>query len=106
MPTPEGSVKNWIKEQILKRYPDAYIYVTHVGQYGKRGVPDLVMCIRGLFVTIEVKTIKGKLTELQALEGRRIEKAGGIWACIYGRNEDALEELYGQIEEVLAVRLT
>lgn len=106
MPTPEGSVKNWIKTQILKKYPEAYIYVTHVGQYGKRGVPDLVMCINGLFVCIEVKTIKGKLTALQELEGRRIEKAGGIWATIYGRNEDALEELYGQIEEVLSVRLT
>ena len=104
MPTPEGAVKSWIKAQILKKYPDSYIYVTHIGQYGKRGVPDLVMCIKGLFVTVEVKTIKGTLTELQALEGRRIEKAGGIWACIYGRNEDALEELYETIEEVLSIR--
>jgi len=105
MPTPEGSVKNWIKAQILKKYPDSYIYVTHVGQYGKRGVPDLVMCIEGLFVTVEVKTIKGNLTELQALEGRRIEKAKGIWMTIYGRNEDQLDELYETIEEVLSVRL-
>lgn len=106
MPTPEGAVKNWIKTKILKKYPEAYIYVTHVGQYGKRGVPDLVMCILGLFVTVEVKTVNGKLTPLQEVEGRRIEKAGGIWMCIYGRNEDALEELYGQIEEVLSIRLT
>lgn len=104
MPTPEGAVKSWIKSRILKEYPEAYIYVTHIGQYGKRGVPDLVMCIKGLFVTVEVKTIKGTLTDLQALEGRRIEKAGGIWTVIYGRNEDALKELYETIEEVLAIR--
>ena len=106
MPTPEGAVKNWIKTRILKKYPNAYIYVTHVGQYGKRGVPDLVMCIQGLFVSIEVKTIQGELTKLQGLEGRRIEKAGGIFMVIYGRNEDALEELYETIEEVLSIRLT
>lgn len=106
MPTPEGAVKNWIKEQIKKKYPEAYIYVTHIGQYGKRGVPDLVMCIRGLFVCIEVKTVLGKLTAIQEKEGRRIEEAGGIWMTIYGRNVDSLEELYGQIEEVLSIRLT
>jgi len=105
MPTPEGAVKSWIKAKILKKYPSSYIYVTHVGQYGKRGVPDLVMCIKGLFVTIEVKTIKGKLTALQELEGRRIEKAGGIWCAMYGRNEDQLEELYETIEQVLSIRL-
>lgn len=105
MPTPEGAVKNWIKMQVLKKYPEAYVYVTHVGQYGKRGVPDLVMCILGLFVTIEVKTLKGKLTELQKLENRRIEKAGGISMTMYGRNEDQLVELYETIEEVLSVRL-
>jgi Holliday junction resolvase-like predicted endonuclease len=106
MPTPEGAVKNWIKTQILKKYSEAYIYVTHVGQYGKRGVPDLVMCIKGLFVTIEVKTVNGKLTALQEKEGRRIEESGGIWMTMYGRNEDQLDELYETIEEVLSIRLT
>lgn len=104
MPTPEGAVKNWIKEQISKRYPDCYIYVTHIGQYGKRGVPDLVMCIKGLFVCVEVKTVQGKLTELQSLEGKRIEEAGGIWMAIYGRNTDAMEELYEAIDQVIEIR--
>jgi hypothetical protein len=104
MPTPEGAVKNWIKERIKKKYPEAYVYVTHIGQYGKRGVPDLVMCINGLFVTVEVKTIKGSLTELQALEGRRIEKSGGIWMTVYGRNEDQMEELYEAIDQISEIR--
>ena len=104
MPTPEGAVKNWIKKQIQDKYPDCYIYVTHIGQYGKRGVPDLVMCIEGLFVCVEVKTIKGKLTALQSLEIRRIEKAKGIAVVIYGRNKDALKELYETIEEILSIR--
>lgn len=106
MPTPEGAVKNWIKTEILKKYPEAYVYVTHVGQYGKRGVPDLVMCIKGLFVAIEVKTDKGKVTALQELEGRRIEKAGGIFGVMYGRNVDQLEEMYETIEEVLSIRFS
>ena len=104
MPTPEGAVKNWVKSEILKRYPDAYIYVTNVGQYGKRGVPDLVMCIHGLFACIEVKTVNGSLTELQALEGRRIETAGGIWMAIYGRNKDAMEQFYEAIDEITSLR--
>lgn len=102
--TPEGKVKAWIKKQILERYPDSYIYVTHIGQYGKRGVPDLVMCIKGLFVCIEVKTEVGKLTALQELEGRRIEKAEGLWFCVYGRDEKAMSEIYGCVEEIQTLR--
>jgi len=103
MPTPEGAVKNWVKTRILKQYPTAYIYITHQGPYGKRGVADLVCCIQGLFVAVEVKTIKGKLTALQELEGRRVEKSGGIWVAIYGRNEDAMIDLFDNIEDVLSI---
>jgi len=105
MPTPEGAVKNWVRDTLKKKYPDCYIYVTHQGAYGKRGVTDLVTCIKSLFVGIEVKTINGSLTALQELEGKRIEASGGVWAVIYGRNQDQMEELFETIEAVLAIRL-
>lgn len=51
---------------------------THGGSYGRAGIPDLLVCYKGLFFAFEVKKPKvGKVTRLQELEIERINKAGG-----------------------------
>lgn len=45
----------------------------------KRGCPDILACIDGRFVAIEVKTEKGVLSEIQKVQGERIVNAGGIF---------------------------
>lgn len=46
-------------------------------QYTKSGIPDLLCCINGYFVAIEVKAEKGKLSPLQEHQIGEIHKAGG-----------------------------
>lgn len=98
--TPEGKVKRWVRDQIKGRYPDAWIYVTHVGPYGKKGVPDVLACVEGLFVAIEVKTEKGALTALQELEIQKLEKAKGIAFAIYGQDQEKMNEILDSICEI------
>lgn len=47
------------------------------GMYTRSGVPDLLVCYRGLFVALEVKTPKGKVTEIQRLEMEKIRLSSG-----------------------------
>ena len=47
------------------------------GPYGSRGVSDLLICLEGKFVAVELKTGKDKPTPLQAQYLDEIEKAGG-----------------------------
>jgi hypothetical protein len=98
---PEMLVHKWLKTQLIKKYPDVYVYKPRAGTYGKRGVPDFLCCINGLFVAIEVKTNHGKLTLSQEAELMKISVAGGLSYTIYGKNIDTLEKIFQDIEDTV-----
>ena len=62
---------------IIKYLEDQNFYVVKTIVSNKKGVPDLLVCIRGTFVGIEVKTPKGTATPLQEWNLESIRKAGG-----------------------------
>ncbi len=59
----------------LKKLPDCYALKTQ--ERSRRGVPDLLICLRGKFVAIELKDEGEEPTELQAFVIKRIQIAGG-----------------------------
>ena len=79
MKTPEG----YEKDDICK-YLDsigAWYFKPYMAGYGKRGVPDIVACIRGVFWGIEVKRKGKKPTPLQEKRGLEIQNASGWWTA-------------------------
>jgi hypothetical protein len=72
----------------LKTLQGCFFWKEHGGQFGTAGVPDLIICYKGRFVALEVKTATGKLTVLQAITLKRIQAAGGI-AAVVRSAEDA-----------------
>lgn len=46
------------------------------------GIPDILACVKGHFVGIEVKTDKGVLSEIQKYQGDKIVQSGGSWFCV------------------------
>ena len=48
------------------------------GNFTRAGVPDLLCCINGQFVAIEVKAENGNLNELQKYTIEEIQKSGGL----------------------------
>lgn len=69
-------------------------YVINLISSSKRGKHDLIACIRGVFVSIEVKFEKDKPSKLQILNAKRINKAGGvvIWAYTFEKFIEGLKE--------------
>lgn len=61
----------------LKTVPDCFCWKEHGGMYGTAGLPDIICCIRGLFVAFEVKAENGNLTKLQEATIQRIKNAKG-----------------------------
>ena len=57
-------------------------------QFTKAGVPDLLVCIRGQFWGIELKTDVGRVSDLQRLQLGKIEKAGGRAIILRPRDFD------------------
>lgn len=51
--------------------------------YTKSGIPDILACVNGHFVGIEVKAQNGKPSELQLYHVDQIRKAGGFAFVVY-----------------------
>ena len=62
----------------LKSVPDLFFWKEHGGIYGTSGIPDIIVCIDGRFIALEVKTQKGKTTPLQNAAIRKIRNSGGF----------------------------
>lgn len=86
--TPEAKVKAKVKKLLDELRIYWFFPATH--GYGRSGVPDIIGCFAGLFVAVECKAGKGKLTALQEREIERIKEAGGF---TFVAREDNIDEL-------------
>ena len=59
----------------------------------KSGVPDILACVNGYFVAIEVKAQNGKPSELQLYNVRKIRESGGFAYIVYPSGWDDLKEI-------------
>lgn len=73
-------------ENKIKKYLEQHgcWYVKYFANaYTRSGIPDLIACIGGWFVAIEVKAQNGKATDLQKYQRDKIREAGGISIVLY-----------------------
>lgn len=65
----------------LTTLPDTAIF--SIQQRTIVGDPDLILCIRGRFVALELKSEHGKLSKLQEYKLEKIRKAGGLAFVVF-----------------------
>jgi hypothetical protein len=85
----ETKIKDFLKEKNI------YHFKTKGGIYGTIGLPDLVICINGKFVGLELKSKIGKASLQQYKNGAKITKNKGIFAII--NDYDKFLELYNDL---------
>lgn len=78
----EKNFENRIKD-FLKSKNAWFIKYWAGGQFTKTGVPDILACVNGYFVAIEVKGPRGRPSDLQLYNIDKIRKAGGIAIVLY-----------------------
>ena len=61
--------------------------------YTKVGIPDILACVNGHFVGIEVKATNGKPSSLQLYNIEEIKKSGGIAMVLYPKDFDAFKDI-------------
>lgn len=68
-----------IQHKIIKYLESKGIYVVKVIQASKSGVPDLLACIKGRFVALEVKKpdTVNNTSKLQVYNLKKIKESGG-----------------------------
>lgn len=75
--TPEGKVKKEVKAFLDSLGEDCWYYMPIPMGYGKRGVPDFIICYKGFFLAPETKRDGGKGKAWQDREQEAIRKAKG-----------------------------
>jgi hypothetical protein len=91
MATPESKVKTKI-HAILKAH-GAYAVNYIGGISANNGTPDILACLHGRFIAIEAKAGKNKPTDLQTLNLKRIDDAGGLALVINEENLPLLRDI-------------
>lgn len=67
------------------------------GQFTKAGIPDILCCCNGIFVGIEVKADNGRPSELQLMNLKKIDEAGGYAVLLYPEDFGTFKELVEMI---------
>lgn len=88
----ENKIKKYLEQQgcwYVKFFANAYT---------RSGIPDLITCIGGNFVAIEVKAQNGKVSDLQKYQRDKIREAGGISIVLY---PDQFEDFKLLVDDLL-----
>lgn len=99
MTTPEGKIKNWLKDQLTNQLDGCIIYSPPAGPFGKAGEPDLHIHYGGAVMVIEVKADGGEISPLQLSRLVRYKRCGTLAAKIEGRNQERVDLLVRFMKE-------
>lgn len=72
-------------------------HVMAIQQMSFVGDPDFVLCVRGRFVSVELKSEEGAPRKLQKYIAQNIEKSGGIALFAYPQNWEQIQKLLLQL---------
>jgi Holliday junction resolvase len=76
-----------IQKRILRFLEEAGAYPVKIVTGNRAGIPDILACMAGRFVAIEVKVPGKEATALQAIHLQRIREAGGVAFVAHGADE-------------------
>ena len=83
----ENKIKRYIKER------GGYCVKYFGCSYRESGTPDILACINGYFLAIEVKAQTGKASALQMVKISEIRKAGGFAYVAYPSGWNKLKDI-------------
>lgn len=81
----ETSLQERIQKFIVKS--GGYVIKQHGDMISEPGVPDLLVCYRGIFIGLEVKVDNNVPSKRQGIHCRKIWNAGGIAAIVRSVDE-------------------
>jgi hypothetical protein len=105
-PVNEAGLIAAIRRRVIALHPHAYVIKQHGSIYTQVGVPDLLVCVDGLFVGMEAKFVRagesrahalGRVTPLQHEQIAKIRRAGGTAGVV-----TSVDEALALIDEAMS----
>ena len=88
----ENKIKKFLEEN------NAWFVKFFANSFTKAGIPDILACMNGYFVGIEVKAQNGKPSELQLYNVDKIRNAGGFAFIVYPSGFDKLKQFIADLK--------
>lgn len=82
----ENKVKGFLKQE------NCWFVKTWSNGVQRSGIPDILVCCNGYFVGVEVKAPRGKPSELQIWNLKKIEESGGYAVLLYPKDFEIFKE--------------
>lgn len=93
-----GTAEGLLKTRIRKFLTANGIFWSSIqgGPGSKPGDPDLIVCLKGNFVGVEVKTASGRQSPIQKKREEEIKSSGGRYVVV--RTMKDVEDLVGEYQ--------
>ena len=78
----QEEIVNWVKKQT-----GCWICKYQAGPYSQTGVPDLLLCVHGMFVALEVKRKGGRTKAIQREVMKNMTSAGAVCEVVHSLSE-------------------
>ncbi len=99
MGRPEANLTKRIRRFLDKQH-GLWYYKVHGESMQQSGLPDIIGSWNGRFIAMEIKTEKGKLSQLQEYTLNEIQsRGGGIAIVVFGWDDFIVK--FNQIKEVI-----
>lgn len=89
----ENKIKAYLKQQ------GAWHVKYFANAYTRSGVPDLICCVNGKFLAIEVKAEHGRVSELQNYQIEQIKKSGGKALIVYPKDFEEFKKIVEELKK-------
>ena len=89
----ENKIKKFLKSE------GAWFVKFFANRMTKEGIPDILACINGYFVGIEVKAQNGRPSPLQMYHCEQIRKAGGFAFVVYPTGWEQLKKFISDLKK-------
>ena len=101
---PEKQFEEKVKSYLRTR--GAYFVKFFANGFTRSGVPDILACVNGQFIGIEVKAQNGKPSELQLHNIRAINQAGGFGFILYPSAFEVFKAFINVLDQYKPLRNT
>ena len=80
----------------LRGVDQCFCWKEYIGLYSTAGIPDVIVCYKGLFYGLEVKMPGKYASDLQSATINKIQAAGGVAGVVYSW-DDAQQLIFGGV---------
>lgn len=89
----ENKIKKYLESQ------GAWFVKFFANAYTKKGIPDILACVNGYFLAVEVKAPNGEASELQKHHVEKINESYGCACVVYPKDFDFLKKIVESLKD-------